>query len=320
MNTRQKKKLALFNKFSKNLAFVRNYPGVSIQSKDDNYSSADSEYLCPLSLKLFNQEGLNDIYTDHLTLEHSPPNSLKGHVVALTAKDSNSKGGHLLDHKLRTFVEVREFTMGVTPMKTKFFFDDTIGIPVEISTKSNPTFHFRPPSMHPGAKKLVEYFSVEGNSINFKVNIPNPKADISLLRVAYLIAFGTLGYSFLLGKSIPQLRDQINSPEKKIVNDIPLFYEGFPDELLGVNIITKPFEIRSLLVVFDLELNEKHRFGVVLPGPDSYGLKAYQEFNKYRKNYINFNARNLSKEVDITNPDHAMKFFSIWQEVFEGKQ
>jgi hypothetical protein len=122
-------------------------------------------------------------------------------------------------------------------------------------------------------------------------------ADIALLKTAYLWCFSVLGYAFVVNANLNPIRAQIQNPSEKIFSDRFYFEQNYPDEMLGVNIVTYPKELQSFLVVFDTVKHEhKKRYGVYLPGfPDS------------AMNIYNFMRKNDGKKIDI-NCKHIDEF------------
>jgi len=97
----------IFEVYSKNWELTREFiPDLIIK---DGYQVA---LLCPICLRLFNQEGLRQIYSDALTLEDIPPKRLGGKATILTCKLCNNFSGHKLDSKLLKQRHVNSFLQG----------------------------------------------------------------------------------------------------------------------------------------------------------------------------------------------------------------
>jgi hypothetical protein len=109
---------------------------------------------------------------------------------------------------------------------------------------------------------------------------PLRAAEVALLRIAYLIAFGKFGHGFLLSSSLYKIREQIQKPQEEIIRKAFWIRYDFPDNHLGVSIIRSPKEMLGFLVVFKLRTKSRDRnFGIVLPGPSEPGLKVYDFIN-----------------------------------------
>lgn len=197
----KKRKEILFRKFSKNLQFVRKQLGVDFEQRFQ-----EEAYICPLSFQIHTKDGIQDRFSDQLTEEHIPPDSLGGKVMCLTSKAANSESGHLLDNKLLDYIQWIEAKAGLGEYKTKFKFESGGSSPLFISKpgKNRPLLRFQPSSFHPGVEKVLGQIENE-KKFSGKVFLPHKKQSrliqIGLLRIAYLYAFSTLGYSYLFGGS-----------------------------------------------------------------------------------------------------------------------
>lgn len=325
MNTGRKKKIALFNKYSQNLEHLKTH--LEIASFGREYQS--DIYICPLSFKAFTREHLNECSDNQLTAEHAPPNSLKGKIVALTAKLLNNQSGHLFDVKIQEYINEEEFKEGLSVFPTKFKINKDFSLRGLISRSEKLEFHIQTKSFHQGAERFLNLWKSQAE---FCVELSLPKSkrpDLAFLRIAYLLAFGKLGYSLLFGgasyvnQNMELLREQLEKPEASLIANIPILREQFPDDFLGVSIIKNPKELRSVLVVFDLETeNKKHRYGVLLPGPDKYGFKVYdclKELSNKQK-IVNFDIQPFPKKLDLTKYDDSIRFLRIWGELFGNEK
>jgi hypothetical protein len=318
----EKRKEILFRKFSKNLQSVRKHLGVDFEK---NYQR--EAYVCPLSFQIYNKQGVQNKFSDQLTDEHVPPDSLGGKVMCLTSKDSNSKSGHLLDTQLLNHIQWIELNAGVGEYKTKFKFESGGSTPLIFSQSGENSFSllFKPTSFHPGIERALEQAKME-KKISGEFFLPNTMENrlvqIALLRVAYLYTFGTLGYSYLFGGSRivnlsnQEIREQIERPKERVIQNIPIFREDFPDDLVGVNLVHSPKEIRGIFTVFDLTLEKKWRFGVMLPGLDDYGLQAYSAvfhlLNKGQKldfQYVN------QRQINLEDGEESLSLWRAWEKL-----
>lgn len=320
MSKTKERKEKLFSIYSTNLNIIKERLGVNFGENDINHN-----YVCPLSFNLYSIQGISDKYDDQLTEEHVPPKSLNGKVSCLTSKIFNSSSGHELDFKLLNHINWLELNEGIGSYKTKFKFDNGVNLKAEISypNKENIEIKFKLKTLHQGAMKVISKLQEKGE-INTEFFLPNNrgirKINIALLRSAYLLAFSRLGYSLLLGGSkivnqnIQKVRKQIQFPDRKIIEKIPVFNEDFPDEMLGVSIIVSPKKMRGIFVVFDLEITRKWRFGVLLPGPDDYGFKSYNyTIDKLlNENTVNFKFQSIN-QLDLTEVKDSLTFWETWE-------
>lgn len=301
LNTGKGKKNSLYNKFSQNLVHIKTYLG------NDRFGEEHKShcYICPLSFREYKREQLDEKSEDQLTAEHAPPDSLNGKKVALTAGSLNNRSGHLYDDKLLDYINAIEFKEGLSPLPIRFKINDNLSLRGEISKKEQVEFYFQTKTFHQGAER---FFNVWKSKVPFNVNFSLPKIkrpDLAFLRTAYILAFSEVGYSLLfcgingINKNMKLIREQLENPEALLIPDIPIFREEFPDDFFGVSLITHPKELRSVLVVFDLvTVNKKHRYGVLLPGPDAYGFKAYNFFKELisKKEGLKFEIQSFPKK------------------------
>lgn len=317
MNSSQRKKTALFNKFALNLECLKRYLNISIESSVKNAS-----YICPLSFQIYNSDGLNN----ELSVEHAPPESLGGNKVALTAKNLNSESGHSIDIDLLNYIKVKSFNQGALPLETRFRIEKSFSVKGKILNKERPEFFFHASSFHYGLEKVKKLFESR-EKFNLTFSTPSVKnVDLAFLRIAYLIAFSELGYGFLLGGSryinpnTYQIAEQLLNIKSRSIPPIPIIEEDFPDAFLGVNIIVEPEEFRSLLIVFDLNIqNVKYRYGVFLPGPDEYGFAVYNHLDKINidRRKIKFNIYTFPDMIDLKTFEGSISYLELWRK-FHG--
>ncbi|MBP6184256.1 MAG: hypothetical protein KA479_04895 [Saprospiraceae bacterium] len=309
----------LFDRFSKNLDHIKRFYGITFHEEDTS-----ELYICPLSFRVHTKEGLDEKFEDQLTAEHAPPKSLNGKVVALTTKNLNTKSGHTYDTKLEKFINLIDFKNGVSDIATTYRIDNSFSIKGEVSKRDQLQFNFQTKTFHQGAQKFLNLLK-SGEQFRIEFSLPNSKRpDLAFLRIAYLIAFGELGYSALFGRisyinsSMAIIRQQLLNPETSIISNIPILKDNFPDEFLGVNIIYHPKEIKALFVVFDLETdNNRHRYGVFLPGPDSFGFKFQEYLTKAKSidNEIKFEAYTFPQKLDLTKFEDSIHYYEAWEKL-----
>lgn len=311
----------IFDAFSKNLQIVASLFNFQF---DEKFRS--DSYICPLSFKIFAREELGTDFHDILTIEHAPPLSLRGKGICLTRKNSNSSAGSNIDHKLIDLIKVKEFNAGIRPLITTGYVDGVKWIvKLDLKNQSGPAFQFLTKKWHHGNQKTVENINSNGKfNVTWKVPKTNRTTEIALLKTAYLIAFSHIGYSLLFGlttivnQSYELIRQQIADPDSFIIRRIPYLDKGMEDIPNGVHLIYHPADCRSLFVVFELKIGEKPwKYGVFLPGPDDYGLKAYEEIlRRISKKGVLFNFS--GKQLPLLNiqiQDDVRYFYEFWIEI-----
>jgi hypothetical protein len=290
MSKNWEKKRFLFELYSMNLSAVKSHSRVRIEPDIDNI------YMCPICFEYFTRDEVlakppEDIL---VTIEHIPPEALSGKVRTLTCLSCNVGAGYELDSHLLHKLLVDDFIEGVpsSSVDAKVELNDEIKLTATIDVQKER--HLRivldPSRSKPEEiSKLNELKHFPTVNMSFRGRrgkyYTNRRPEAALLRIAYLWAFSEFGYGFLINDSLKYVRAQIKNPSSNILPTWGISSRSdFPDESLGVNIITKPIELQSFLIIFDVysELR-KVRYGVILPGPTNPGPKVYEFFQDREK-------------------------------------
>lgn len=338
MNNREKREY-IFKIYSDNFqSIVDNTP--LKETYDKEYG-----YYCPLCTEHFNKQKLED---KTLTLEHNPPDSLGGKATILTCKKCNSKSGHSLDAELQqTLKKIDGYSFKPnSEVKTRFRNDSTgnQGVNAKISIDNEGKFIINIDSKNNNPKTVKRFLESEeqvyknplfsNDLLNTgwqkKISFSFPKLEpinektlkISLLKIAYLHAFEKLGYIFIFNKNMEIVRKQLDNPDKEIIKPPFWIKYDFPDNNLGINIITKPRELRSLLVIFDLRTkSDKYRFAIILPGlavGDDNIYNVLPEKLTNGEGLLNCELNNyINSNYDIKNVNETFKLVSFWDNVIE---
>jgi hypothetical protein len=295
MGKAKRKKHILFNLFSQNLEWVKKHHSISFKPDFSN------GYICPLCFDLFLEKDLEDTLPNHLTLEDIPPVSLGGKQLALTCKTCNSRSGHELDAHLLKNLIVSDAKMFLPYSKADTTFElygNSLSGVFEVDEKGTMKLHFQPQRSNPKqykqfmkdmfppktiynplfhSNKLIEdEYSTPTFQMKFKETSKERRAEIALLRIAYLLAFSTLGNGFYINGGLYKVREQLLNPDKEILPKVFWLNIPFPKEYEGVNIISSPKKLQCFLIVFNLKTASISRqFAIVLPGPSSPGIKVY---------------------------------------------
>jgi len=192
-------------------------------------------YLCPLCCDPENPDSLfkeDDLFSNPplLTLEDVPPkcSDLGGTPLLLTCKECNDWAGHELDHHLEKFTNLKSFSQGHLRKErpVRIIVD---GKHANVALKhENETTIFdiqksrNDPNILPDFEKTLTEMKIGDElKINFSEDrFSYDKAMISLFRAAYLAAFAVFGYTYIFGRSLDIVREQIRNPDKKL---IPVF-------------------------------------------------------------------------------------------------
>lgn len=294
------RKDAIFKIFSQNLEWVKEEPIIEFRPDFSN------GYICPLCFNVFFIKDLDSGLKNFLTLEDIPPKSLGGKPRALTCKNCNSKSGHELDvHLLNNLLDI-DVNSFLPNSKSKAIFElsgnkvnglieikDNGVMNIHLQTKrSNPVYakNFMEELIPPRtiynplfySEKVFENgFQSPTFNLKFDNKFKERRAEVALLRIAYLIGFSSFGNGFFLNPGLHKIREQILKPDENILPHVFWIKYDFPKELEGINIITLPKELRCFLIIFSLTTKSKSRqFAIVLPGPSDPGIRVYDYIEK----------------------------------------
>lgn len=335
MSKKEKKKI-LFELYSSNLKSIFD----NAKNKD---LPKDFGCYCPICEKHFT---INEY--QNLSLEHNPPKSLGGKDNVLTCVKCNNIAGSKIDAEILLALNEFEF-MKFKPnssLKTKFYnkstgengvngsfnIDENGAVILNISQANNPktkdafinSFEYEKIA-YDVLKCNLENFGLN-KKLNFEIKKPNRRnerlASIALLKMAYLLAFEKLGHIVMFGRYMRIVRNQIQNPDKDIITKPFWLHYNYPDNMLGVNIITKPFELKSLLIVFDLMTkSDTYRIGICLPGFDENDDKIYDNIETLvckDEGKIDFETNNyLNHEFNIRESEKALLPMIYWEKLFE---
>ncbi|MGH2664843.1 HNH endonuclease [Flavobacterium sp.] len=329
------KKRILFDIYSNNLSDFKT------NLKPNKIIPTEIGLYCPLCTQYYGE----DKY-EQLTLEHNPPNSLGGKDNILTCKQCNNSSGSKIDSEILLALNELDL-MGFKPnasLKTRLYNQSTgeNGVNATVNLDSEGKFIINiSPANNPAVKDaFLNSFEYEYNSglplisnfesaglsqkLNFEFKKPNKRnerlASIGLLKIAYLIGFEKLGHAFVVGKHMELIRSQIKYPEKEIISKPFWIHNNYTDDLLGVNIITKPKELKSFLIVFDLQTkSDVYRIGICIPGYDENDINVYNNIEtllcqgegdlKVETNSY------LNTEFDIKGENNSLLPIKFWEEI-----
>jgi len=295
----------IFNAYASNLSLVAEKYKIQIGLEIDNKPvKVDFPiYICPLCIKGFNKESLNQDSQNPLTLEDLPPKSVGGNPKILTCKECNSKSGHVFDHlilgslKTESFLKRipnTEIASTITLMKGSKYkaitrIDSGYGIRFNIQAKDSTML-----------KKNFEEIKKHWNGYTFNLTFhgPNPKKlSIAYLRIGLLLAYYYFGNRLIFEENYHKIRDYIADPK---IHSLP--HEGvlFPlsqDIRPGLHILKKPEDLRSYFIVFQVKSKTIiKKIGIPFPGPNELGWRRYSNFKNLPETTFTF--------TDITSKDY----------------
>lgn len=339
MSKNKIKKEKLFKIYADNLNWVSEISSIKNIIKNIDYGC-----LCPICLTYFDQSD-NSL----LTFDHNPPQSLGGKDGVLTCETCNNVAGHKIDKELLT--ALKEIEINGFKANTKFrkrikndsTKNETVTADFTIEKNNEIVMNLIKQDSNPIAydnfikSKTMSYsnpmfFNDEplygGWPTGYKFTIEKEnKSDerlssICLLKIAYLIAYQKLGHIFLFNRNLDKVREQIKFPEREIIKKPFWIHFDFPDECLGLNLITIPKELKCFLIIFDLETKAgKYRFAIALPGYYDGDEKIYENIKRLlckSEGFCNLVLNNNINHVcDIKDKNKILIPVKLWDELMK---
>lgn len=251
----------------------------------------ENSYLCPLCLQSF---PISDI--EALTIEHVPPVSVGGKPILAICRECNSHTGADIDAYLQNELQIdydsKHFCEKAAKSKISF---NGIEINGQTTFDAPKKFLFSVSSHNNDPVKFENFMrelhnASTGYELKFSTNIGKLKRDsrranISLLKSGYFMAFSYLGYPFILNANLNIVREQILNPTKDILQNV--FFAGsnqdIPDEQ-SCGVFCASFNgIKCILVIMSLRLSKSelsYKGAVALPHPEDINGTLYSTLLK----------------------------------------
>lgn len=173
-------------------------------------------YRCPICQRDYNESAIKrDAPADYcLTLEHAPPDSVGGKVVALTCKNCNNDLGSRLDSQIAAREQLFRFIDPNRPDPSPFAGkitlseDPRITTNIQISGKIGGRISVRAgknnkPSHLSGTQEALKRIHSSGGEFHGTLGLPaydERRAKLAFLKSAFLCLFGKFGYTYALSK------------------------------------------------------------------------------------------------------------------------
>jgi hypothetical protein len=289
-----------------------------IRSKVDNLPTElnqDDIFICPLCHTVF----LPDKWSE-LSLEHIPPDAVGGKPIAITCKSCNSKSGSGGDAHLANYQQLKDFMDGIEGASWKGTYSVN-NLPFQLHATfmrgSQGEWIINPNRSY--EKHIQEVSETIDNTLwqdmkfNLKFRGPIPRrAELAILRSAYLWGFAKLGYLFLFNGNFELIRQQILHPNQDLLPVPGILSSTFSQEQIGINLIREPLELRSYFIVIPIKsaLGTIRIYGVVLPAPIEGGMKIYDRLQERRGYEQRLEISSVTKDY-VMNHDPA-GFLSVW--------
>lgn len=329
VSKRSKERLRLYNIFSENLNAIKKESFIQLDPDIPN------SFICPLCIRCFSANELDQTRNNCLTLEDVPPKKLGGKPLTLTCKECNNQAGTLLDVSLKKKLAIDEFSEKIPGaiVDAKLNLDKDLYISGTLSHRKGGELNVHLFKDGPVAKekkshcieRVGEHLKNNGlreidfNVKTYKINHP----EVALLRIAYLLAFSTFGHGFLFNPNLELIREQIKKPNKNILPNFGVINDDFANQKPGIYLVVEPKELWSFLVIFELKTsNRATKHAVVLPGLSEPGLDIYkllQEKNKFAGESLPYLAVPIPSNNYLHN--HNVKFAStfLWDKLVSEK-
>ena len=177
---------------------------------------------CPICLSEFTR---SDVMAGKATLEHAPPDSLKGSAICLTCSQCNNKASGMEQHAILAKRAREEWSLGRgTRVEIDFFGNKKSSR--YISSDPNAVLPARGGDLRNGSIKIGALPLKDPLDINKGIRFRIPGSphyeSVSMIKSAYLMVFslmGAGGYKFAESVALKPVRDQIMNPEKRILTN-----------------------------------------------------------------------------------------------------
>ena len=175
---------------------------------------------CPICLTEFTSA---DVAAGEVTLEHAPPESMKGSAICLTCRQCNNNASRIDQHAVLAKRARYEWSLGQGARVEVDFFGNIMSsryIPGDpnapLPTRGR---HLRKGSIQLGALPPKEQLDIN-KGISFRIpGLPHYES-VSLIKSAYLMVFSLMGeggYRFAENVALNPVREQILNPGKRIL-------------------------------------------------------------------------------------------------------
>ncbi len=212
-------------------------------------SSAPYRYPCPICMGGFPEDALKD---GRLTLDHAPQESWPGRsVIVLTCRECNNQAGAILESEMLRREVMYDFDAGTLtrPVRAQL---NVSGIKLNVDvTASGKDVHIAAPdgTNDPALEQaLISELKAGAReiSLHFYRGFRNREALVSLLRAAYLVAFATLGYRYILAQQLKVVREQILEPSRDVIRVFSMSMGEASSAERRLMVVERPDSLRSL--------------------------------------------------------------------------
>lgn len=282
---------------------LRQYPGRYLPLVFEQYGEVPKHfaYLCPLCLvNVFYTQDKNWHYTDSFSMDHYPPQNVKGRKKMMVCKTCNNTAGYSYEKYFKETVLREAYSRKVrnTKIPARSVLDNVPGwLPgsVVVDDDGSVNFQISPKHRHRITPLTPEQQKSNNNGKGFTIQIrmdavDEKKALKAILKTAYLFCFDYWGYDFVFSVAGQLIRDVLNDKANYPIPVPTLWYDNKAEVHQGIKIptgmvfIDKPNEYRSMFVHIEAEIKEidyRCIIPVQIPHPDDndfLDVKRVQQF------------------------------------------
>ena len=276
------------------------------------FSEPFAGYICPIC---FNGYTFEDIKKGILTLEHVPPRSIGGKGLVLTCKSCNSIAGYSIDRALNDKNKIDNFLISSNENKRARL--EAFGERINIVTQNSDSSLKFTISKNINDPKIVKEFEKKLVSNNYKFDFKLTPSitynswhmKVGYLKSAFLLAFVKFGYSYALGNSLVEIRNQILNYKSENLKNFIFFSSESNENVFRILQVKTP--IQSLIVQFCNVM-------IVLPWFNNVNslYKTYDKIvsdnSKFDLNGIEYQfPKNLELLLDIKYPGKFLSFTKL---------
>jgi hypothetical protein len=224
-------------------------------------------YACPCCLWIFPRQALA---AKALTLEDVPPKALGGRELTLTCHECNHGSGADFDSHAERDTAFTNFFAGRDgrPLSTRISGDEVSAQGTAAWTEDGLLLLPHRKQNHPDAIEALRLQVREAAnqaqdppSFNFTIleEFNSTRANISRIRSAYLAAFATFGWCYILRPELDPVRAQLADGNAEISPLLVGYDPTATADRRGIKVVESPEDIRSVLVTMG-------QYVVFLPG------------------------------------------------------
>jgi hypothetical protein len=216
------------------------------------HAGVNDLYACPLCLGFFDRTALD---AKVLTFEHAPPKCVGGKAIALTCQPCNSFASHELDPHIERSEEYLDFAFGTTrkPMRRTL---EAGGVRLRGNLRATgDVVIFEGVSKQNDPREVDSFKSLNLAEGTFTASasrgFDKRRAAIAWLRSAYIVAFATFGYRYIIRESLNVVRDVIADPDGSALYPGSLVDPAAPIGTRAVVLVREPEWLKSVAVSID---------------------------------------------------------------------